>query len=105
LNRQPLILPGAKALHKGAPVHLVGDGVSLEVLKKAEREEAFIVRVVETRGARAHAKLETTLTGATLAETDMMEWNDGKSVPMGSSYAFSLFPFEIKTFKIRHVGP
>jgi alpha-mannosidase len=103
LNRQPLLFAGQAPTRDKAPVWLEGEGASLEALKKAEKEEALIVRVVETRGARASGLLRTSLAGATIAETDLMEWKDGESLPFAGEAAFSLFPFEIKTFKIRNV--
>jgi alpha-mannosidase len=103
LNRVPLVFPEAAPRRTRAPVWLEASGVSLEVLKKAEKDEALIVRLVETRGARASGWLRTSLVGATLAETDLMEWNDGEERPFDGHEAFSLFPFEIKTYKIRHV--
>jgi alpha-mannosidase len=83
-------------------VWVEGDA-SIEALKKAEKEEALVVRVVETRGRRASAVLKTTLEGASIAETDLMEWKDGDFRAFKGELAFGLFPFEIKTFKIRNV--
>jgi alpha-mannosidase len=103
LNRKPLLFAGQAPTIDRAPVWLEGEGMSLEVLKKAEKEEALIVRVVETRGARASGMLKTSLSGTTIAETDLMEWKDGETRPFAMEAGFSLFPFEIKTFKIRHV--
>jgi alpha-mannosidase len=101
LNRAPLQFPGSPRRGR-APVWVEGDA-SIEALKKAEKEAALVVRVVETRGRRASAVLKTTLEGASIAETDLMEWKDGDFRAFKGELAFGLFPFEIKTFKIRNV--
>jgi len=101
LNQLPLVFSGTPKVTR-TPVWVEGEGVSLEALKKAEKEEAYIVRIVETRGVRTTGVLKTSLAGATVCETDLMEWKDGKAQPLTGDLAFGLFPFEIKTFKIRN---
>ncbi len=45
--------------NKGAslPCQVEGDGISLEVLKKAEKEQALIIRVVEILGRHTKGRL------------------------------------------------
>ena len=99
LNRLPLVFAGTPTIER-TPIWVEGEGVSMEVLKKAEKEEAYILRVVETRGGRTTGVLKTSLAQATWTETDLMEGKDGEVRPFDGDKEFSLFPFEIKTFKI-----
>ncbi len=84
----------------GMPVRLSGDGVSLEVVKKAEKETCRVLRIIETRGCKATARLEVTTPGATIRETDLMEWHDGSAQTCDKSVTLQLKPFEIRTFKL-----
>jgi len=101
LNRLPLVF-GQKAGSPVVPVTWEGEGVSLEVLKKAERDEAWIVRLVETRGRTGRGTLRTSLPGAWLSATDLMEWQHEPARPFGGPVVLTLKPFEIATFR---VGP
>lgn len=50
LNRAPAVLPGKGTF--ALPCRVAGgEGVSLEVVKKAEKSDALVIRVVETDGA------------------------------------------------------
>ncbi len=85
----------------GLPVRLTGEGVSLEVVKKAEKEACWVLRVVETRGCETTAQLELTNPDAVLQETDLMEWNDNTPLSDDDKMALRFKPFEIRTFKLR----
>jgi alpha-mannosidase len=99
LNRSPLVFAGRSG-GTALPIRVEGQGFSLEALKKAEKEEAWIVRVVENRGLGTEGFVAP-WKDAQIAETDLMEWNDGPAATLGSGWRFTLLPFEIKTFKIR----
>jgi len=99
LNRLPLQLAG-RADGAMLPATWTGDGVSMEVLKKAEKDEAWVVRLVETRGRAAAGILGTRVKNATLCTTDLMEWNDGPGEEFSSPRQIALKPFEIVTYKI-----
>jgi len=101
LNQGLMILQGRRA-RRNMPVRLTGDGVSLEVLKKAEKESCLILRVVETLGRRSHGRLEIDLPDASLEETDLMEWQSGRPIPISGGFELPLQPFEIKTYKLRY---
>lgn len=87
---------------KGAalPVAVTGEGVEFAVLKRAEKEKALVVRVVETRGVRTRGRVACACGGGCgFVETDLMEWKTlGK--PSKGGIEFELGPFEIKTFKV-----
>ena len=68
-------------------------------LKKAEKEECRVIRLVETAGRFSKARLHTE---AELVETDLLEWNDGAHLkPTGGSIELEFRPFQIRTFKLR----
>jgi alpha-mannosidase len=77
--------------------------VGLEVLKKAEKEDCLVLRVVERKGRKSEATLRLTDSNLKLKSTDLMEWNDsGEAV--GGGLKLTLKPFEIKTFKLSHAS-
>ena len=76
----------------------MGDGLELSVLKKAEKEDQLIIRIVETHGRRSTGYIQ--LKGL-LAECDLMEWHDIDSpINIDGEYEISLSPFEIRTYKL-----
>jgi alpha-mannosidase len=101
LNQGLVILDGFSAESRMVPVQLSGDGLSLEVLKKAEKEKCLVLRIVETSGRQSSGRLKVNVTGAVLVETDLLEWTDGKSIPVDGSVDLELNPFEIRTYKLR----
>ncbi|MBT7372922.1 MAG: hypothetical protein HN815_02940, partial [Candidatus Marinimicrobia bacterium] len=67
------------------------------VLKKGEKEDYLIIRIVETSGRYSTGCLKL---NGTLTECDLMEWNDMCSqTNVKGSMSLSFSPFEIKTFK------
>jgi alpha-mannosidase len=99
LNQKPILFEGAVSDAK-MPVGLTGEGLELSVLKKAEKEDVWIIRIVETTGRQSTGSLE--LNGS-ITECDLMELKDmaaPKSVK--SETQISLTPFDIKTYKIKY---
>ncbi len=82
------------------PVALTGNGIELAVLKKAEKENALIVRLVETLGANAKATLTCANPKAQITETDLTE-HPALSKPLVGKTTLAFTPFEIKTLKIQ----
>jgi alpha-mannosidase len=78
---------------------VTGEGVALEVLKKAEKEECLVIRLVERRGCETTAMVKLSDSGARLVETDLLEWNEIDSLG-GPALEIPMQPFEIRTFKI-----
>ncbi len=101
LNVPPILLDGFKAGSVAAPVRVEGDGVSLEVLKKAEKDECRVIRLVETRGVHSDCTLHVADSGATLVETNIIEWQDGDTLACTKPVELTLKPFEIRTFKLK----
>ena len=99
LNQSPALFPGRKLGDAVAPITVDGDGVALEVLKKAEKEECLVVRLVERLGCETTAKVTLNDEKATLTETDLMEWNDIATLGSGR-IEITMKPFEIRTFRV-----
>ena len=103
LNRAPLLFAD-RAASVAAPFSVSGGSVSLEVVKKAEKGDELVIRLVETSGSAATALLHTSLTNVKLVETNLIEWEDFKSSEFHNGIAeLSFKPFEIRTFKVRVV--
>ena len=103
LNRAPLLFTD-RAANVAAPFSVSGGSVSLEVVKKAEKSDELVIRLVETSGSAATALLHTTLQNVKLVETNLIEWEDFKSSEFHNGIAeLSFKPFEIRTFKVRVV--
>jgi len=99
LNQGVLSFAG-KAIGKAVvPVSFDSEGISMEVLKKAEKSETRVIRLVETKGRRSKGTLKFS-TSAKYEEVDMMEWNVIGETGSGASLDVTLKPFEIRTYRI-----
>ncbi|MDD3886943.1 MAG: glycoside hydrolase family 38 C-terminal domain-containing protein, partial [Victivallaceae bacterium] len=101
LNRRPVIFDRYEAVGLQAPViGLDGEGISLEVIKKAEKKAAIVLRFVETRGRNSTAKVALRQ-AADLAETDLLEWDEKEVAANITDFKLTLAPFEIKSYLLR----
>ena len=100
LNSIPLLFSGCKHGLVGLPCRLSSAGVSLEVLKKAEKEDCLVIRLVETRGRTSSGILYFAENIKHIAETDMLEWENINKVAVSGSIGIELKPFEIRTYKL-----
>jgi alpha-mannosidase len=100
LNQPPLLLEGIDEGGLIPPVTVTGEGVSLEVVKKAEKRDSVVIRLVERRGCRTTATVTMSNPDAKLVETDLMEWTDGDELGSGA-IEIEMKPFDILTFEIR----
>ncbi len=77
--------------------------VVLDTVKKAENEDALILRLYEAHGGRADARLVTPLPVKSAVECDLLEKKAlGKlAKPKDCSLALKFAPFEIKTLKLK----
>ena len=105
VNREPIQFQGYA---RGGKLPLCkiqseNGGVSLEVLKKAEKEDALVIRVVETKGEHSTGELVFSSEDfLALETTSLMEWEKGEKIPVRKGKAtLSLAPFEIRTFFLR----
>ncbi len=101
LNRAPAILPG-DAAGLVLPCALTdADGVTLEVLKKAEKGNDLVIRLVETNGRNSRCTLAFAKNFKKLTETNLVEWTNSGATKISKNQAvIELKPFEIKTFKL-----
>lgn len=95
LNIAPLMLTGK--MKAAVPISVSGSGISMTVVKKAEKEECIIIRLVETLGKNSSGSIR--LKGS-IVETNLMEWENGKKETVNGDHAVSLAPFEIRTYKV-----
>lgn len=98
LNQPPSVFDGYGQGDVTVPVTVAGDGVGLEVLKQAEKDACRVVRLVERLGRETVAEVAPSA-GASLVETDLMEWTDLEAHGTGTA-RIPMRPFEIRTFKI-----
>jgi len=101
LNQGIIKFDGSKFDRTNSPWHLEGEGLSLEVVKKAENENCTILRIIETHGKHSNGFLTIKNRQRLLVETNLMEWEDSKSIQCNKPVGLSLNPFEIKTFKLK----
>lgn len=101
LNYEPIIYEGMRPKGGEAkvtfPWKLQGSGLSMTTVKRAEKSDDLIVRVVETRGRHVEGFLHSK-ENAEIRQVDLLEWEEGTLVPFG---AFKMKPFEIATFRLR----
>ena len=101
INQGLELFAGFAATDAAMPVRISGEGIELAVLKRAEKKNCLIVRVVETRGVAARGELVCVQPKAKIVPTDLMEWHDQSKGKATGRMALSLQPFEIQTFKVR----
>lgn len=100
LNSPPLVFSGYKQTTVALPCRLTSAGISLEVLKKAEKEDCLVIRLVELLGQQSSGRLHCAGSIKSIVETDMLEWENFGSVESSSSMDITLKPFEIRTLKL-----
>ncbi|MST97712.1 alpha-mannosidase [Victivallaceae bacterium BBE-744-WT-12] len=100
LNRPPLLFPGRRFTVR-PPFCVTAGRVALEVLKRAEKSDHRVIRLVEISGGSGKARLTTELPGVRLVECDLLEWHTGRSFRFENGELELLFrPFEIRTFLV-----
>ena len=98
LNRPPQRFDGLAGSAE-LPVRVEAKQVELAALKKAEKEDCAVVRLVERGGRHSSAVLHT---ACRLVETGLTEWEDGAELtPVDGRIVVTFRPFEIKTFKLK----
>ncbi|HBC87363.1 MAG TPA: alpha-mannosidase 2c1 [Lentisphaeria bacterium] len=83
------------------PCTIESEGISMEVLKKAEKENCLVIRLVETKGHTSKGILKVNIPKAKLVETNLMEWTDGRAMSCAKPVEITMRPFEIRTYKIK----
>jgi len=85
----------------GSLLAISGDNVVIDTVKKAEDDDALIVRLYEAHGCRGRRTLAIGLPIAKVIETDLME-REERELPLrkGPKLALSFTPFQIRTLKL-----
>jgi alpha-mannosidase len=99
LNQPPLQFYGYSEGRAKLPIIVEGDGVGLEVIKKAEKGDHLIVRLVERKGHETTARMKLSNQSASVIEIDLLEWNEIKDYGKGEAEVL-MKPFDIRTFKV-----
>lgn len=74
--------------------------VVLETVKKAEEDDAVVVRVYEAEHGRVHASLLFERPLAKVVESDLLEREENLVEVEDTAFSFEIRPFEVKTFKV-----
>ena len=103
LNREVMIFDGFDA---GNAVPFCrqesGENISLEVVKKAEKSDCRVIRLVETAGKHSKGTLRWRDAQVKVWETNLIEWEKGAEAKVENGIQeVELKPFEIKTFMVR----
>ena len=105
LNRPVQPVDGFAAGRFEAPCRVEADGIRLEVVKRAEKDDSLILRLVEIRGRRSEGVLRFAAKPVKVSATDLVEWEHGPALPLRkNSLALSLKPFEILTLRAEFAG-
>lgn len=82
------------------PCRLDSEDVVLEVLKKAEKEDALIIRLYEPKGLSVQARLNLARNFKKAYATDLLERTQEELPIDGGSISLEFKAFEIKTLKL-----
>ncbi len=80
------------------PIQVDSDNVTLEVLKKAEKSEYLVVRLVERAGIQSAVRLYFT---GNLTECDLLEWHELPFSDSSGECELLFEPFAIRTFLLK----
>jgi len=100
LNQGIMMFPGFDQNNAFTPCNLIGDGISLEQIKKAEKIDCLILRLVETNGSNSKAILKFKKYPITISETNLVEWEENDNQTLLEDLEIKLKPFEIRTYKL-----
>ena len=99
LNSSVVVLEGASALGKESLISFDAKNIVLDAFKKAENEEAYVLRFHEYTGRRGKINLKTGLNFDSWCEADLME------NPLGewkqTAIEVEVKPYEIKTIMLK----
>ena len=102
LNRTPYLAEAFAAPENfDFPCRITSDGVSLEIVKKAEKDDSRIIRLVELKGRYSSARLQFAGTVKKVSHTNLIEWERGEEIALNGNQAeITLKPYEIVTLKL-----
>lgn len=99
LNRPPCVIPGTPECEPAANLEQLEGFVVIESVKRAENENALVLRLVERHGRPARCQLHLQQNFVKAMEADMCEWNLLREfkIAENNTLTLELTPFEIKT--------
>lgn len=102
---QPLMVAVDRrlAFSTGELFHIDSDQVQVDAVKKAEEEDAIILRLHEYCGGRSRVRISSSLRVLSWTECDLMERASGPET-VGAPLVFKIAPYEIKTIRVRLEG-
>ena len=100
MNIRPSSFEGLGGNLAVSPVSLESEGLKLEMIKRAEKDDSLVFRVVETHGSFSSGTMHVKVPGK-LCETDMIEWNDGAPIKSSAPLELEFRPFEIRTYRLK----
>lgn len=99
LNQPLLFFENYRAAAVQIPCFSMNPDVSIEAIKKAEKEKATVIRLVEKKGKKSSTKLIFNKKTGKIFETDLMENNVAELKLNKNVIEINCNPFEIKTIK------
>ena len=100
LNRPVQIFDGFDRAGFEFPCRMISAGIGLEVVKRAEKDDSLILRLVEVSGKHSSGVLHFPRIPARVSVTDLLEWENGPELKLdGDNLALKLKPFEILTLR------
>ena len=100
LNQGVMIFPGVKNIQTSSPCFIMSDGISLETIKKAEKSNSLIIRLVEKNGSNSKGILNFSKYPVKLSETNLIEWEENEEREILGDIEIRMKPFEIRTYKL-----
>lgn len=100
LNQGIMIFPKAENINAAVPCRVEGIGISLETIKKAEKSDSLIIRLVETTGSNSKGLLKFIKYPVRISETNLIEWEENEEHLISDDFEIRLKPFEIRTYKL-----
>ena len=100
LNQPPVCFLNYHGKGLKMPYQLDTEDIIFEVVKKAEKENATILRLYEPKGKNSEATLSIEYDDVEVFEADLMENNINKISIQNNRIKLKFSPYEIKTIKI-----
>ncbi len=99
LNQGLMIFPNVENISASVPCRVEGVGISLETIKKAEKSDSLIIRLVETTGSISKGLLKFNKYPVRISETNLIEWEENNDNLISDDFEIRMKPFEIRTYK------
>lgn len=100
LNRPLEVFAGYRQRGSFLPVRAEGKGLRLETIKRAEKRDSVVIRLVELAGHHSRGTIVLEGLGDALVEVDLLEWQELSGLLPGPRVEIELSPFAVRTFKI-----